>query len=112
MRPGNVSSSNLSYKQLDDDHRAADRKADGEIEQAEIPPAHPKAERNEKGEAQRRAQRKLQDAGDQHRLAGRQQLVEVELQPDDEEQQDQADLRHGLDAFLVADETQADLRDR
>ncbi len=52
----------------------------------------------------------MQDAGDEHRLAGREQLLEVELEADDEQQQDEADLGYRLDALPFADQAQADLR--
>jgi hypothetical protein len=100
----------LVVEQLDDDHRAAQCQAHGDVQQREVGALHPEAERQEEREAERHAQRELQHAGDEHRPAGGEQLLEVELETDDEEQQDEADLGDRFDARLVADQTQPDLR--
>src|SRR6185369_17236616 len=61
-------------------------------------------------EPQRDAKDELQYAGDDHRLAGDEQLLQVHLEADHEQQQDQADFGNGLDALLVLDQLEADLR--
>ncbi len=110
IRPGSVSSSALSYSSfttiivlLIAQHTATYRSP-------KSPAPHPEAEREEEHQAERDAQHELQDSGDEHGLARHQQLLQIHLQTDHEQQQDQADFGDRLDALLILDEAQTDLR--
>ena len=102
----------LVVEQLDHDQGAAHRQAGGQVEELELPAPVAKPEPVEEGQPQPDADRHLERAGDQHRPPGGDQLLQVDLQPDHEEEQDQPDLGHGLDARPVLDEVQTDRPDQ
>ena len=96
----------LVVEQLDHDQGAAEAHRRRQVEERVVALMAAEAEGVEEAEAERDADRHLQGAGQQDRRAGRGQLLEVDLEPDDEEQEDQADLGHRRDAGLVGDEVE------
>ena len=102
----------LIVEELDHDQRAAHGHAGGQVEKGELAPQVAEPEPVKEGEPEGDADRNLEKAGDDHRAAGSDQLLEVDLQPDHEEQQDQAHLGDGDDAVAVLDQVEPDRSDQ
>ncbi len=101
----------LVVEQLHDDHRAADRAAHGEVQQrrSRRRPCGSRTAGRTRGPSATHSgncSMPVTSTG----LPADQQLLQVHLEPDHEQQQDQADLGDRLDALLVLDQAQADLR--
>ena len=95
--PCGVPSSRRASKQLE--HHRGRRQADHEAD--EEGRARRLAERHGDRGERRRGQRALRRAGDEERPAELAQLADVELEPDGEQQQDDADLGEDLDSVDV-----------
>src|SRR5206468_3352875 len=100
----------LVVQDLDHDQRAGEAHAGREVEQSAVVGLVAHAEQEEEAEAEGDADRHLERAREQHGRAAGGHLAQVDLEPDHEQEQDQADLRHGLDALLVGDPPEADVR--
>src|SRR5262249_23478480 len=100
----------LVAQELHDDQRRAQRDDDREIVEVELATARPVAEQPEEHEPQQRVDHELADAEHEHRPPQAPELPDVDLEADDEQQEDEADLRDDLDALGIGDESEAKAR--
>jgi len=99
----------LLAQQLDHDQGRAERDDDGQVDEVEAAVPHPVAKPGEEGDPKQRVDHELADSEGQHRAAEALELAQVDLEPDDEQEQDEADLGDQLDALRVGDEAEAHL---
>ena len=100
----------LVPQELDHDEGRAERDDDGEIVDIEGARAGLVAEPAEEGEAQEGIDHELADAEREQRSPHAPELTEIDLQPDDEEQEDESDLGDELAALGARDQAQAHAR--
>ena len=100
----------LVVEQLDHDHRAGEGQAHAGVGSVEPTVAEGEAGAHRQRGPEERAQRGLEQAGQDQGTARAQELLQVHLQADDEEEQDEADLGDEGDGLAVADETEPQLR--
>ena len=97
----------LVVQQLHDDDGAAERGGGREIERIPARAADRHPEQQKKSDPERAAADDLHGGGHHDGAAGTDDLLEVDLQPDHEQQEDQAELGDGGDRFRRGDEAQS-----
>jgi len=96
----------LVVEELDHDKGARQAHARGEVKERIVAGRVAHADQVEEAPPECDAYRHLQSAGEENGRACRRQLLEVDLEPDDEEQENEPDLGDSLDAGLVLDEVE------
>ncbi len=95
---------------FDDDCRAAERTEQRKVESFKISAAETELEQRKKSDAEQNAENELSQSGHDHLPAGRNQLLRIHLQTDDEQQQNQPDLGDDFDILCIGDESESELR--
>src|SRR3569623_1324117 len=98
----------LLVQHLDDDHRARQCAGDAEIQRIELAATHRQADTDEEQQPEHDAANQLPAGGEQDDLAGAHDLLQVDLQPDHEQHEDQAEFGDDVDGVLGLDPAHAE----
>ena len=93
----------LFVEHLDDDDRARQRAGDAEIDRIEMPAAERQADADEEQNPEQTAAEQLAARREQDHPPGPHDLLQVDLEPDHEQHEDQAELGDDADRFLRMD---------